>query len=223
MAEYTEYVVRDLTDEQRARFTQEAIRICMITTSSGEERGLEASWLPGKFQDQDEHTRLGVLEDETTLYGMILYRYNVQDQVDQWHPELVRTVVDREFICGKGYGKALNIGFEASVIKQTQDAQQSGAISRDIRNVLLLLESLPDTVPAHQKVGYAQRGTRGKLVLMFKNLPVPPLPIDVSGGRRARRRTARASSRTRSRGRGRKHKSSYTVSNVRSHRISVTS
>lgn len=219
MAEYTEYVVRDLTDEQRARFTQEAIRICMITTSSGEERGLEASWLPGKFQDQDEHTRLGVLEDETTLYGMILYRYNVQDQVDQWHPDLVRTVVDREFICGKGYGKFLNIGFEASVIKQTQDAQQSGAISRDIRNVLVLLESLVATVPAHQKFGYTQHGTRDKLILMFKNLPVPP----VSGGRRARRRTARASSRTRSRSRGRKHKSSYTVSNIRSRRISVTS
>lgn len=199
MAEYTEYVVRDLTDEQRARFTQEAIRICMITTSSGDVTGLESSWLPPKFQDQDEHTRLGVLQDETTLYGMILYRYDVQYQVDEWHPDLVRTVVDREFICGKGYGKFLNIGFEASVIKQTQDAQQSGAISRDIRNVLVLLESLPATVPAHQKVGYAQRGTRGKLVLMFKNLPVPPLPIDVSGGRRRlrrlRRKTARRSAR----------------------------
>lgn len=195
MAEYTEYVVRDLTDEQRARFTQEAIRICRITTRSGEETGLHPSWLPPKFQDQDEHMRLGVLQDATTIYGMILYRYDVQDQVDEWHPDLVRTVVDREFICGKGYGKFLNIGFEDSVIKQTQDAQQSGAISRDIRNVLVLLESLPETVPAHQKVGYAQRGTRTNLVLMFKNLPVPPLPIDVSGGRRRlrrlRRRTAR--------------------------------
>lgn len=199
MAEYTEYVVRDLTDEQRARFIHEAIRICTIVTSSGDVTGLESSWLPPKFQDQDEHTRLGVLQDATTIYGMILYRYNVQDQVDKWHPDLVRTVVDREFICGKGCGKFLNIGFEASVIKQTQDAQQSGAISRDIRNVLVLLESLPATVPAHQKVGYAQRGTRGKLVLMFKNLPVPPLPIDVSGGRRRlrrlRRKTARRSAR----------------------------
>jgi len=207
MAEYTEYVVRDLTDEQRARFIKEAIRICTIVTSSGDVTGLESSWLPPKFQDQDEHMRLGVLEDATTIYGMILYRYDVQDQVDEWHPDLVMTVVEREFICGKGYGKFLNIGFEDSVIKQTQDAQQSGAISRDIRNVTVLLESLPATVPAHQKAGYVQYRIRNNLVLMFKNLPVPPLPIDVSGGRRLRRRTARLfrSTSTRRRRRSRRH------------------
>jgi len=207
MAEYTEYVVRDLTDEQRARFIKEAIRICTIVTSSGDVTGLESSWLPPKFQDQDEHMRLGVLQDATAIYGMILYRYDVQDQVDEWHPDLVMTVVEREFICGKGYGKFLNIGFEDSVIKQTQDAQQSGAISRDIRNVTVLLESLPATVPAHQKAGYVQYRIRNNLVLMFKNLPVPPLPIDVSGGRRLRRRTARLfrSTSTRRRRRSRRH------------------
>lgn len=207
MAEYTEYVVRDLTDEQRVRFIHEAIRICTIVTSSAQVTGLDSSWLPGKFQDQDEHMRLGVLQDGTTIYGMILYRYDVQDQVDKWHPDLVMTVVDRKFICGKGYGKFLNIGFEASVIKQTQDAQQSGAISRDIRNVLVLLESLPATAPAHQNAGYVQYGIRDKLILMSKTLPVPPLPIDVSGGRRARRRTARLfrSTSTRRRRRSRRH------------------
>lgn len=166
--------------------------LCTVKTSDGTVSGIGKEYVNRQMDVSkwDENRRLGLLYEEADtkkLVGAILYDYDVRKQIVD--DGVAKTVVYRKLICGKGVGELINTYFEASIVKQTQDARLPG-----IEHVLIVLAATENTVPLHEKVGYTLKSSEpdGRTHYMSKTIAVPPLP---SGGRRARRRTARVLSR----------------------------
>lgn len=165
--------------------------LCSVKTSDGTVTGIGERYVNQQMDVSkwDEHRRLGLLYEPDTkkIVGVILYDYNVKNQIDDSRDGLKKTVVYRKLICGKGFGDLINTNFEASVIKQTQDTRLAG-----VNHVLITLAATQNAVPLHENAGYTLNSSEpdDSLHYMSKTIAVPP----VSGGRRVRR-TARASSR----------------------------
>ena len=162
--------------------------LCSVKTSDGTVTGIGERYVNQQMDVSkwDEHRRLGLLYEPDTqkIVGVILYDY-MKNQIDDSRDGLKKTVVYRKFICGKGFGDLINTNFEASVIKQTQDARLAG-----VNHILIMLAAIPSAVPLHENAGYTLNSSEpdDSLHYMSKTIRVPP----VAG---VRRRTARVSSR----------------------------